>query len=185
MKYLLYTLGLVGLFFFAEGIYSQVNKKGAKSTRLSCHKDAVVFERVYESALLASSKEALVSGNYAVASSVKKAVYMQSRLFEHVNLEEVDTMVTEAITTQQHLKSVSDDTLNITYYIYENDKKDPGKKTAKSKRYAGYLHFTFEMNGKKIYINQTDFMDLQGKDISKSIQCIIKSFLTLSENPSS
>ncbi|RLA69117.1 MAG: hypothetical protein DRG24_08995 [Epsilonproteobacteria bacterium] len=182
MKYLLYPLALIGLIFFAEGIYSQINKKGAKSARLPCHNKAVVFERLYAPELLASSKEALLSGHYVLSSSVKKATFMKSKLFEYVNLKEVDTMVTEAIATKQHLKNVSDEKLYITYYIYENDKKDPGKKTPKSKLYAGYLHFTFEMNGKKIYINQSDFMDLQGKDISKSVQCVIESFLTLDES---
>jgi len=109
---------------------------------------------------------------------------MKSRLFEYVNLEDVDTMVTETITAKQHLKNISGEKLHITYYIYENDKKDPGKKTPKSKLYAGYLHFTFEMNGTKVYINQSDFMDLQGQDISKSVQCVIDSFLSVSESQS-
>jgi len=38
MKYLLYALGLISLIFFFFFIYSKANKKGAKSTRLACHK---------------------------------------------------------------------------------------------------------------------------------------------------
>ena len=63
--------------------------------------------------------------------------------------------------------------------VYENDKKDPGKKTPKSKKYAGYLTATFKIDNKKVYKIQTDFMSLQGEDIPQRISCIVKSVMTL------
>jgi len=172
---------LIALIVVGRGIYQQVNKKGANISRIPCQKEMVAFERLYDPELHEHAKAALLSGNYELTSYIKKAKYMKSRLFDYVNLNDVDKMVAEVIDTRKQIAVVSDRKLHITYYIYENDKKDPGKKTPKSKLYAGYLHFTFELDGKKIYINQMDFMDLQGKDIHKRVDCAIESFITAGE----
>ena len=182
MKYLLYAFALIVLFFAATGIYQQVNKKGANISRIPCQKEMVAFERIYHPELLEHSKAALLSGNYELASYVKKAKYMKSRLFDYVNLKDVDKLVAEAIDQRKQAAVVSDRKLHITYYIYENDKEDPGKKTPKSKLYAGYVHFTFKIDGRKVYVNQMDFMDLQGKDIHKRVDCAIESFITAGED---
>jgi len=63
--------------------------------------------------------------------------------------------------------------------IYENDKKDPGKKTARSKLYAGYIEATFKVNKQITYKIQTDFMNLKGKDIPQRITCLVNSVMTL------
>ena len=69
--------------------------------------------------------------------------------------------------------------LIIDYYIYENDKEDKGKKGLKSKLYAGYLLFEFKLNNKLVYKIQTDYMNIDGKDIEERMDCVIKSFLSI------
>lgn len=179
MKYIYTTLTL--LLVLAIGYYSFGSKKNTsgKAQRLACHKETVVFERVYDDTLLKQAKDSLQSGNYELISSVQKSVHMQTRMFEYVDIKEVDTLVKDTIENYKTKASKTDDRVVLDYYIYENDKADPGKKTAKSKRYAGYLHFVLTFNGKRVYAVQVDFMDLKGKDIDKSVQCAIKSVMTL------
>ena len=87
-------------------------------------------------------------------------------------------MIQKQIASHQRATK-SNKKLVIDYFIYENDKDDPGKKTAKSKLYAGYLVFNFLLEGEQVYRLQIDFMDMQGKDIDEKIRCIMKSVLSL------
>lgn len=91
----------------------------------------------------------------------------------------MDTMIRKQIDLNKNVSENNDKRLIIDYFIYENDKKDPGKKTAKSKLYAGYLVFHFLIADEKVYRLQIDFMDMQGKDIEEKIQCMMKSILSL------
>jgi|LGVE01.1.fsa_nt_gb hypothetical protein len=178
MKYVYYALIVVFVYFVGNDIYQQTNKTGARSTRLACQKECKVFEKVYKEDLLEKAKLALKSGNYALDSSIKKAKFMKSTMFEYVQIEEVDKDVREAIAKYKQPDLQSDEKVKIEYYIYENDKGDPGKKTKKSKLFAGYLRFSFVLDTKKVYMVQVDFMDLQGRDIKKSVDCAIESFVT-------
>ena len=178
MKYVYYALIVMFIYFVGNDIYQQTNKKGARSTRLACQKECKVFEKVYKEDLLEKAKLALRSGNYELDSSIKKAKFMKSAMFEYVQIEEVDQDVREAIAKYKQPDLLSDENLKIEYYIYENDKSDPGKKTKKSKLFAGYLRFSFILDAKKVYMIQVDFMDMQGRDIKKSVDCAIESFVT-------
>jgi len=157
------------------------NSKGssAKSTRLPCHTQVVVFEKIYEPASLPNVKQALEQQNYTIDSSIKKAHYMQSQLFEFVDINMVNESVKDAIASYQSTDKENSEPVTIRYFIYENDKNDPGKKTQKSKLYAGYLKFDVVYKKKRVYAVQIDFMDMQGKDISQRVSCAIKSIMTV------
>ncbi|MEA3455813.1 MAG: hypothetical protein U9R26_04850, partial [Campylobacterota bacterium] len=171
MKYVYYAFIVGVIYFVGNDIYQQTNKKGARSMRLACQKECKVFEKVYKEDLLEKAKLALKSGNYELDSSIKKAKFMKSTMFEYVQIEEVDQNVREAIAGHKQPDLHSNEKIQIEYYIYENDKDDPGKKTKKSKLFAGYLRFTMTLDAKKVYVIQADFMDLQGRDIKKSVDC--------------
>ena len=179
MKYILYAAAAFFLYFIGSDVYHQMTKKGPNSTRIACQEECKVFEKVYDKELVQKTKTALLSGEYELSSRIKKAKFMKSRLFEYVHIEDVDQNVREDIAKRRRSGTHSDEKLQIDYYIYENDKDDPGKKTKKSKLYAGYLYFTFMLNAKKVYVVQIDFMDMQGSDIKKRVDCAIESFLTL------
>ena len=180
MKYIYPIIVLALIYFIGNDIYKQNTKTGAKSTRLSCHKTCKVFERVYDDELLKKAQETVRAGEYELTSRIKEAKYMQTQMFQYVHIEDVDQMVKDAIEKRKQADAKADGKVHIDYYIYENDKADPGKKTKKSKLYAGFLRFILTYNGKKIYSVQADFMDLQGKDIQKSVECAIESFITAS-----
>lgn len=180
MKYI-YTI-LVLMFSFGIGffLFQQSAHTGANSQRIECHKTYTVFEKMYNDTLLKNVKDALYAGEYELNASVKKATFMPTRLFNYVYLSDVDHLVKDAISAYKKATPKTDDKVHIDYYIYENDKADPGKKTQKSKLYTGYLRFTFTYQGIKVYAVQVDFMDPQGKDIDKSVQCAIESVVTAS-----
>ena len=157
------------------------NHKGssAKSARLPCHTQVVLFEKVYDPSALQSVQQALKQQNYTIESTIKKAHYMKSQLFEYVDIKKVDQDVKDSIATYQTANIVNSEPVTIKYHLYENDKKDPGKKTQKSKLYAGYLKFDVVYKKKRVYAVQIDFMDMEGKDISQRVSCAIKSIMTV------
>ena len=153
------------------------NKTSARSSRLACHTQSVVFEKTYEPVLLSKVTEALKTQNYTISSSIKKAQYMKSRLFEYVDIKNVDQAVKDEIDSYHTGGQKRDEAVKINYLIYENDKNDPGKKTQKSKLYAGYLKFEVIYKDKKVYAIQIDFMDMHGKDIPQRVNCAIRSII--------
>lgn len=180
MKYVYTTLVLIITFAIGVFLFQQSAHTGGKTQRIACHKTYTVFERIYNDTALKNVKNALYSGKYELHSSVEKAKFMPTRLFNYVHLSDVDKLVKDAILAYKKSTTITEDKVNIDYYIYENDKADPGKKTQKSKLYAGYVRFTFTYQGIKAYVVQVDFMDAQGRDIHKSVQCAIESVVTAS-----
>ncbi|MEA1954064.1 MAG: hypothetical protein U9O24_06695 [Campylobacterota bacterium] len=182
MKYIYTLLAIALLYFVGNDIYKQNTKTsgGGKSTRLTCHKKCKVFERTYDAELLKKAQESVRAGEYELTSRIKEAKFMETKMFKYVQLEKVDQMVKDAIAKRKQADAKSEGNVAIDYYIYENDKADPGKKTKKSKLYAGFLRFIVTYNGKKIYSVQADFMNLEGTDIPKSVKCAIESFVTAS-----
>ncbi|MFT7879436.1 MAG: hypothetical protein ABXS91_03490 [Sulfurimonas sp.] len=178
MKYIGAVLAFLFLAFLVKVGFENTAKSSAKSARLECHKKSTVFERVYDEALMKKAQHALQQGNYELLSRVKKAHYMESKLFEYVDMKAVDRMVNENIAAYRDSEAKSDTPVTIDYFVYENDKGDPGKKTPKSKLYAGYLHFKVMVEGERIYVIQIDFMDLKGKDIPSKVACAIRSIMT-------
>ncbi|MEA1918643.1 MAG: hypothetical protein U9N52_02280 [Campylobacterota bacterium] len=177
MKYFYSVLVLVLMYGIGSGIYDQMNKEKPRLSRLDCQKEMIVYEKVYDAEALERAKIALKEGLLSIDSSIQKSKYMKSKLFEYVDINEVDVLLKEAV-AKHHTQSDSDKALHVSYYIYENDKKDPGKKSPKSKLYAGYIHMTFSVDGIKAYVTQVDFMDMQGKDIEKRIACALATFLS-------
>lgn len=138
------------------------------------------FERVYDKKKLNEIKKLLKSGNVTIDSWVEKAKYSKSRLFEFVKLEDMNNVTKKVLKKYQESSVTKDEKkLKIEYYIYENDVDDPGKKTKRSKLYAGYVVFRFISDNELIYQVQVDFMDKKGLDIPNSIECAIKSFITI------
>ena len=172
---------VTAFFFYMLGseVVSIVTKKGPNTERLECHTKSTTFEYVYKKELVTAMQDAMKSGNVEIKSKFKLSEHMQTQLSNHISLEQVDAMIQKQITSHKETIKNTDKKLLIDYFIYENDKKDPGKKTAKSKLYAGYLVFHFLIEDEKVYRLQIDFMDMQGKDIDEKIQCMMKSVLSL------
>ncbi len=177
-----YFIGLMTILFFyiiGAEVVGFINKKSANSVRLECHKKSTTFEYVYNKEQVSTMLSAIQSNHVELKSKFQLSEHMQTKLADHISLSQVDQMVKDQIELHKVIDKKSDKVLLIDYFIYENDKEDPGKKTAKSKRYAGYLVFHFLLEGEKVYRIQIDFMDLQGKDIEEKVGCVFDSVMSL------
>ena len=165
-------------------VFKQATKKphSAKASRLQCQKKAVTFEKVLKPKLIKILQQTLKSGDFKIIVLADKAKYMKSVMFNFVDIKKVeDDFKSKIESYDTTIKKEKSGDIFVDMMIYENDKKDPGKKTARSKLYAGYIEVTFKVNKKNVYKIQTDFMSLKGADISQRISCIVKSVMSLGE----
>lgn len=168
--FVILVVSLIGI-----STYKQLNKKSAKASRLDCHKEVVVFERVYANDKLEELQKLIKTGEIKYDFKIEKAKYMESKLFEFVDANKTSDEVLHILGLKNYDKS----DLELKVLLYENDKLDPGKKSAEAKLYAGYLMFDFYISAIPIYKIQIDFMDLQGKDIAKRVECVKQSTQTV------
>lgn len=174
MKKIIYTIiAFIVLFLIGQSIYQQINKTTAKAARIQCHKNSTVFEKVLKPKLLNTLQNDVKNGDISVNISIEKAKYMESKLFNYVDPINVKKQFEKLI------KTTGKNNSSIDILIYENDKNDPGKKTPKSKLYAGYLVFSFKQNNKLTYKLQIDFHDHKGHDIPKVLQCALNSIQSI------
>ena len=168
-------------YFVGNSIYNEMtkDKTPGKVKRLSCQKKVTSFERAYSNPDIKYAQSLIEHGNNQFTSSIEKAIYSDSRLFTYISLSDLDKMFSKVLSTYIKHNEQNEPLYKLSYYVYENDRDDPGKKTAKSKLYAGYVVLEVKnMNNKSIYKVQIDFMDDKGTDISNTINCAIESFMT-------
>lgn len=162
-------------------IYDQVERQKVpgKLDRLECHKNITCFEKIYLENLLEEAKELLYAGNYHIQSGIDKSKYMESTLFQYVSIEDTEQFFYNYLSTLTKKEHSFNNGIVIDFKVYENDKEDPKKKSDNCKLFRGYVVLQiFSPNKKLIYKVQIDFMDQQGKDVSKALECALKSFLT-------
>ena len=173
-----YLIVAILAFFVIEAIYSQFNKKSAKSTSLACHKNITVFERIYLNEELENAKQSIKARNFQYAIKLQPSIYMQTKLFDYIKKEDIETIFTSELNKEENVLKEETKNVIIDILVYENDKKDPGKKTAKSKLYAGYLVISIWQNEKQIYRVQVDFLEDKGEDIPSRIKCAIETIFS-------
>lgn len=169
-KILLIVLGLLVAYFIGEGMYTKVTSK-AKLSALPCHKEVVVFEKIYEPELFKNALKAIQSGSFESSISAEKALYSPSTLFTYVNLEETKSRVNDALAVYVNEKKSIAPKADVAILVYENDRKHPGKKTKESKLYRGYLVLNVMIEEVLVYKVQIDFMDFEAKDLPQRIAC--------------
>lgn len=175
-KFLFIVLGLLVIYFIGEGIYTKMTSK-AKLSALSCHKEVVVFEKIYESELFQNALKAIQVGAFESSISAEKATYSPSTLFTYVNLEETKSRVNDALEGYVKEKKSITPKADIAILVYENDMKHPGKKTKESKLYRGYLVLNVMMEDALVYKVQIDFMDFEAKDLPQRIECVVETLM--------
>jgi len=183
-KYLrVFIIVFIG-YFVGDSIYSEMSKDKipGKAKRLPCQKKVTSFERGFSNEDIIYAQRLIEHGSISFSSRIEKPIYQESVLFKHISLEQTDMMFENALKRHIIYNEDNNEQYQMSYYIYENDKKDPGKKTEKSKKYAGYTVFEVkDTHNKTIYKMQVDFMDTKGTDIKNSIECVVKSFMTFNK----
>jgi hypothetical protein len=171
----------VFLIFVTKDIYQTIThkKQTTNTKRVPCQTKSITFEKIKDKNQTRTAQKLLVSGNYIVQSYIQKSVYATSKLFKYISQEDIDNITKNNINKIIKTKTIQKDKVLISYYTRENDTKDPGKKTKKSKLYARYLVYEFKLNNKTVYKIQTDFKNKQGKDINDRIKCVLTSFMSI------
>ena len=167
------------MFFYF--IYKEVTKS-AKSKRLECQSKTTTFEKIFIENPIKEAINSLESNNYELKSDIKYSEFMKSHLIGILTKEQSDEKlktVIEKYIDKNSTENKDNKKLLIDYYIYENDKEDRGKKNKDAKSYAGYLVFEFKYDKKLVYKIQTDYMNLDTKDIDERMDCVINSFISI------
>lgn len=150
-----------------------------KSKRVECQSKTTTFEKIFVEEPVQEALNLFLSNNYKIKSSIKYSKYMESHLVNILSKEQADENLVKIIEKYVENKTPNDKKVLIDYYIYENDKNDPDKKGDKSKLYAGYLMLEFKLDNTLIYKIQTDYMDIDAKDIEERMDCAINSFVSI------
>ena len=183
-KYIISFFVFVVIGLLGNSIYIEMTKDKVpgKLKRLECHKKTTAFERGYGIKDIQEAQELLLSGNYRIVSDIDQATYMNSSLFEFVDIKKLDKTFAFFLLQKVKNERKASEILDIEYKVYENDKEDPKKKSDNCKLFRGYVVMKFKNKNKKVvYQVQIDFMDYEGKDIPKTLECAVESFLTYKE----
>uniref|UniRef100_UPI004048EA7C hypothetical protein n=1 Tax=Aliarcobacter sp. TaxID=2321116 RepID=UPI004048EA7C len=166
-----------GIFYV---VFNQTTKS-AKTKRVKCQTQTTTFEKIFVEEPIIDSINSFKSNNYEIISNIEYSKFMKSNLINILTKEQSDEKLKTVINKYVSLdnKHKNDKRVLINYYIYENDKKDSGKKNDEAKKYAGYLVFEFKYENKLVYKIQTDYMNLDGKDIEERMDCVITSFISI------
>ncbi|PRM88213.1 hypothetical protein CJ669_04705 [Aliarcobacter cryaerophilus] len=159
------------------GVFNQ-NRIDPKVKRVPCQNSVTTFEKIY-STDLKFEKELLLSSNYIIESKIEYSKSMKSNLYNIFSNKQSDQILNDVLSKFKNSDKKYDKKLLISYYIYENDKEDKGKKNKDALLYAGYLVFEFKLDNEILYKIQIDYMQADASDIKSRVNCAIESFLTI------
>ncbi len=167
------------ILFITFAVFEEVNKFDPKQKRLSCQEKTITFEKIDFEHPIWETNNLIETNNFVIKSNIEYSKLMPSHLINILTIKQANETLDNVIKKYITSNIPNNKKLIIDYYIYENDKEDKGKKGLKSKLYAGYLLFEFKLNNKLVYKIQTDYMNIDGKDIEERMDCVIKSFLSI------
>ncbi|RXJ88032.1 hypothetical protein [Arcobacter sp. CECT 8985] len=183
MNKILYIFIALFISAISYGVYKEVTKVKTKIIRLDCQKKTTTFEKLYDNQQLKKAQKLLFNNSYNLITQIEYSKYMKSKLINHFSKDNFIKIINNSIKEQiKSQKKPTEQKLTIKAYLYENDKKDINKKSAKSKLFEGYVLIEFILNNKTLYKIQTDYMNNSSTDIKQRIDCAIKSFITLNSH---
>lgn len=182
MKKFIYPILLLVISYLVVGsIYDEItkDKTPGKAKRLECQKKVTTFEKSFDINELFLAQKQVESEKIAFQSHIEKPLYSPSVIEEYITLEQSDGIFQNALDSYFKAKNSIDNRYKFAYYIYENDKNNPGKKNKKSTLYAGYVVFDVKNDkNQTIYKVQIDFMEHNKNSIEQSLKCTVESFMT-------
>lgn len=179
MNKILPTILILLILFITFAVFEEVNKFDPKQKRLSCQEKTITFEKIDFEHPIWETNNLIETNNFLIKSNIEYSKLMPSNLINILTIKQTNETLENVLKKYITSNVPNNKKLIIDYYIYENDKEDKGKKGLKSKLYAGYLLFEFKLNNKLVYKIQTDYMNIDGKDIDERMDCVIKSFLSI------
>lgn len=165
------------ILFLTYGVLNQ-KKDDPKAKRVACQKSVTTFEKIYKKDIQ-KAKELLKSSNYNIESYIEYSQNMKSNLKNSFSNKDSDKILVDVLKSFETEEKQQNEKLLISYFIYENDKKDEGKKNKDAFLYAGYLVFEFKLKDELLYKIQIDYTNIDTSDIKSRMSCVTESFLTI------
>ena len=137
------------ILFLTYGVLNQ-KKDDPKAKRVACQKSVTTFEKIYKKDIQ-KAKELLKSSNYNIESYIEYSQNMKSNLKNSFSNKDSDKILVDDKKSFETEEKQQNEKLLISYFIYENDKKDEGKKNKDAFLYAGYLVFEFKLKDELLY----------------------------------
>lgn len=151
-----------------EKIPSRVN------SNLECQKTTSTIDRITAPSLLKSAKYYLENGLYVLDGGFIKPRFGKFYLKDKITILQANEFFKSTIAVEQKENPIK--YLKIKYEIIENDKNDPRKNEIKSNSCAGKLLSSFRIDGKEVFMMETDFLEYDKKDIKNRIDCTVEAF---------
>lgn len=161
----------LGIAALAAGIYFLI----PTDNRPPCQKEVTSFAKWQNHpAKIQKAQQNLHTGNYRINGKQTYAYYMPSDLNGSISDAEITGYFVKAIGTGS---APGEDPLTIDYRLIENDKYDPNKKNPPKKAFSGYILISFKLGSTQLYRMQIDYLDPKAADLSRRVECAIRSFL--------
>lgn len=165
--------------FLSYATINQLSKDKKNMKRLPCQNETITFERINKNEYINDAIKDFENSDFIIKSNIEYSKYMKSNIKDNLSIKDLNTKFNKVLKKYIKDRKTHNNKLIIKYYLYENDKNDPKKKGSKSKTYAGYLKYKFIYDNKTIYQIQTDYMNIEGKNLENRISCVLNSFISL------
>ncbi len=162
MKKIVY--GIIALAICLSLVVFYVNRQPSKP---KCLSEVTAFDK--RSGDINALVKEIESGAIHYRCDVYKSKYMHSRVETYTDSELLKKASEEVFGKEEDTKNSN---VEIRCELYENDKEDPGKKSSSCKLFAGYLLYTFTLDGEQIYKIQIDVEKSDFSDIPLRLNCI-------------
>lgn len=166
-----FTLATIVMVTVVLTLYTKYAPKSKHiHSNLPCQKSTYTYDKVLNQKQLKEGWNLINSGAYKLDGGFIKPRFGKSYLKDKINIEDVNLLFKEAISTAPIEKNLY---VKIKYELIENDKNDP-RKSEKEKKYAGTLISSFRINQNEIFRMHTEFLQYDKQKIKERVHCTIK-----------
>lgn len=143
-------------------------------SNLECQNTTSTIDKITTPSLFKSAKYYFENGLYVLDGGFIKPRFGKFYLKDIITIEEANEFFKSNIVIKQKENPVK--YLKIKYEIIENDKNDPRKKDVQNTSHAGRILSSFRINGKEVFMMETDFLEYDKEDIKNRIDCTVEAF---------
>lgn len=173
-----FTLASILMISIVLILYSKYGPEKEKPLRvnsgLECQKLTKTTDRISSLELLKNANYYFENGLFILDGAFIKPRFGKFYLKDKITILEADKFYLDALNYKQKENPVK--YLTIKYEIIENDKNDPRKKSIEEKSFAGNLLTSIRLNGKELFMMNTNFLEYDKESIKNRIECTIKAF---------
>lgn len=149
-------------------------EKPRVNSNLECQQLTKTTDKISSVELIKNANYYLENGLFILDGAFIKPRFGKFYLKDKITIEESNSFFIESLNHKPKENPVK--YLTIKYEIIENDKNDPRKKTLEEKNFAGNLLTSIRLNGKELFMMNTNFLEYDKNEIKNRIECTIKAF---------